>query len=263
MKGRRQQTLLQATTIVERRTTLLKHVRRFRELQQLYMVGFDPVLYARRKAAAGQPPLSPPDHVEDFPLFMLSGLVNKQDIRLFCPNGLSELEDRLCFAEASDSLERLRHHLRTRSFANIFKVANITGQIRNLRAREKQNRIDDKVRAAALKYRRARTALKNLRGAGAWERNLQVLNDQDIRALNERELTRQEQDAEAALHAANGIITQRDTEHAEAARRSQNGLSVGDGHSAPSWIWFTNTGSETINDPLTQKGVLIYLGLHP
>lgn len=224
------------------------------------MVGFDPVPYARKKAdarakATGQPPLPPPEHVEDYPLFMPSDLFTKQDVRLFCPNGLAELEDRIRFAETSDTLERLRHHLRTRSFANIFKVANITGQIRNSRAREKQNRIDDKVRAAALKYRRARAALKNLCGAGIWERNLQVLNDQDIRALNERELTRQEQDAEAALHAANGIITQRDTDHAEAARQSQNGLSVGDGHRAPSWIWFTNTGSENINDPLTQKGM--------
>lgn len=262
VKGLRQQTLLQTTTIIERRTTLLKRIRRFRELQHLYMVGFDPVLYAERKAeaqAAGSLPLPHPEHVEDFPLFMPSGLSTKQEVRLYCPNGLSELEDRLRFAEATDVLERLRHHLRTRSFANIFKIANITGQIRNSRAREQQSRIDDKVRAAALKYRRARLALKKLCGSGDWERNLQVLNDQDVRALNERELTRQEQDAQDALHRANGVITQRDTVLAEAARLNHTSLSVGDGHRAPSWIWFTNTGSETIRDVLTLKGAFINL----
>ncbi|KAF7974955.1 hypothetical protein HWV62_10677 [Athelia sp. TMB] len=260
--GRRNQTLLQSTTIVERRTTLLKRVARFRELQRLYMVGFDPVEYARTKEedrarAASRPSLPPPDHVENFPLFMPSGLNAGRDVDMFCPNGLAELEARLRFAEASDSLERLRHFLRTRSFNNIFKVANVTGQIRNTRAKEKQSRIDDNVRSSALKYRRARAALKSLRGPGDWERNLQVLNNTDIRALNERDLTRQEQDAEAALHAANGVITQQDRERAEETRRNQTGLSVGEGHRAPSWIWFTNTGAESMNDPLTRKALRV------
>ncbi|KAF7965306.1 hypothetical protein HWV62_44514 [Athelia sp. TMB] len=262
VNGRRQQTLLQTTSVTERRTTLLKRVQRFRELQRLYMVGFDPVLYAREKEDkrvenTSEEPSPPPERVEDFPLFMPSGLSTAQDIRKFCPNGLSDLEDRLRFAEASDTLERLKHHLRTRSFANIFKVANVTGQIRNTRAREQQSRIDDKVRAAALRYWCARTALKRLRGSGGWELYLQVLNNTDIRALNERELTRQEQDAEAALHAANGVVTQLDLERAAEARRTQKVVSVGEGHRAPSWIWFTNVGVEKITDPLTRKALRV------
>lgn len=229
------------------------------------MIGFDHVLYAREKEEvrareADEPPLAPPDHVEDFPLFMPSGLSTKAHVRLFCPNDLAGMEDRLRFAETSDTLECLRHHLRTRSFANIFKVANVTGQIRNTRAREQQHRIDDKVRAAALKYRRARAALKHLRGSGVWEQVLQVLNNQDIRALNERELTRQEQDQEAKRHAANGIVTQRDVDRAaEDGRRTQKVSSVGEGHRTPSWIWFTNVGVEKVNDPLTRKGAFIHV----
>lgn len=264
VKGRRNQTLLQTTSLVERRTTLLKRVQRFRELQRTYMIGFDHVLYAREKEearakAAKELPSPPPVHVEDFPLFMPSGLTTKAHVRIFCLNDLAGMEDRMRFAEATDALERLRHFLRTRSFANIFKVANVTGQVRSTRARESQNRIDDKVRAASQKYRRARAALKTLRGSGAWEEDLQVLKNQDIRALNERELTQQEQDEEAQLHAANGIVTQRDIDRAAEARRTQQSASLGEGRRAPSWIWYTNVGLERINDPLTRKGTSLQL----
>lgn len=267
VKGYRAQTLLQTTSLVERRTTLLKRVQRVRELQHVYMVGFDHAQYARDKAeaksrATGKPRVPPPEHIEDFPLFMPSELT-KAERRKFCPNNLAETEDRIRFAEASDALECLRHHLRTRSFANIFKVANITGQIRNSRAREKQSTIDDKVRGSALKYRRARDALKALRGPGPWELVLQVLEDGDIRALNERELTQDEKNAQAALHLKNGIVTVVDTELADQARRTQKSVSVGEGHRAPSWIWFTNVGVEKISDPLTRKGSSISLILSP
>src|SRR5882672_5898918 len=42
VSGLRKQTLLQTTSIVERRTVLLKRVQRFREIQRFYMPGFDP-----------------------------------------------------------------------------------------------------------------------------------------------------------------------------------------------------------------------------
>lgn len=224
-------------------------------------MGFDHVQYARDKAdaksrATGKPCVPPPEHVEDFPLLMPSEL-SKAERRKYCPNNLADTEDRIRFAEALDALERLRHHLRTRSFANIFKIANITGQTRNSRAREKQNTIDDKVRGSALKYRRARQALKNLRGLGPWELVLQVLDDGDIRALNERELTLQEKNAQEAVHFKNGVVTVEDTELADQARRTQKSVSVGEGHRTPSWIWMTSVGVEKISDPLTRKGMSV------
>lgn len=244
VKGLRKQTILQTTTLVERRTTLLKRYQRFRELQRVYMVGFDPIQYAQDKGKA-------PTHVEDFPLYMPSELT-KADARKYCPNGLAGTEDRIRYAEATDALESLRHHLRTRSFANRFKIANVTGQIRNTRARETQNRIDDRVRASAQQYRRARDALKSLRGGGDWELELQVLNNQDVRALNERELTQQEKNEANAVHVANGVVTPLDL---ETERRTQAAVSVGEGHRAPSWIWFRGFTAEKLDDPLTRKGM--------
>lgn len=205
------------------------------------MPGFDPVNH--------EPDEPSPEHVEDFILYLPSELT-KRDIRKFCPNGLAGLENRLRYAEATDSLEKLRHHLRTRSFANKFKVANVTGQIKNTRARETQARIDDKVNAAAATYRRARAAVKKLRGEGPWELKLQVLEKSDIRALNERELTQQEKSEVAAVHAANGVITSVDLED----ERRASTLAVGQGARAPSWIWFSGVNCEGLDDPMTRKG---------
>lgn len=167
------------------------------------MPGFDPINY--------KPDEPTPEHVEDFLLYMPSDL-SKRDMRKFCPNGLPALEDRLRYTEACDALEKLRHHLRTRSFTNKFKIANFTGQIKNTRAREAQARIDDRVNFAATTYRRARAAVKQLRGEGSWELKLQVLEQSNIRALNERKLTEQEKAEVVALHKANGVITSVDVE---------------------------------------------------
>ena len=129
VKGKQKQTLLQTTSTVERRTTLLKRIQRFREIQQVYMPGFDPKNSAHLERLT-LPDTSTSVHVEDCRLYMPSDL-SQSDCRKYCPGGLSDMEDRLRFAEACDTLENLRHHLQTRSFANRFKIANVTGQIHN------------------------------------------------------------------------------------------------------------------------------------
>ena len=190
-------------------------------------------------------------HVEDTKLYMPSDF-SEPDRRKYCPGGLAGMEDRLRYAEASDSLETLRHHLRTRSFTNRFKVANVTGQIHNTRARETQHRIDDKVRVAELQYRRARDALLKLRGKGPWEDTLKVLEQSDVRALNERELTAQEREDIRRLRERNGVVVADDEVHSE--RVLATVAAVGEGQRKPSWIWCTGNVFEGVNDPLTRAG---------
>lgn len=208
------------------------------------MSKFDPLSYAAAKPADTQ--------VEDFILYLPSDF-NATDRRKFCPNGLPELEDRVRYAEACDSLETLRHHLRTRSFANRFKVANVTGQINNTRARETQARIDDKVRASAVHYRRARAALVVLRAGkdAEWQKKLALLQQSDVRALNERELTQREKDEMVSLRVKNGVVSAQDIED---ERRQQAAVSVGEGRRKPSWIWYTGVLHEGLDDPMTRKG---------
>jgi len=157
------------------------------------MPGFDPKNSTHLERLASSPNTSSSTHVEDCKLYMPSDL-SQSDRRKYCPGGLSGMEDHLQFAEACDTLENLHHHLRTRSFANRFKIANVTGQIHNTHARETQHRIDNKVQAAELQYQHSRNALLRLRGHGSWEEKLQVLKQSDVRALNEQEMTAQEKE---------------------------------------------------------------------
>ena len=262
VSGLRKQTLLQTTSIVERRTVLLKRIQRFREIQRFYMPGFDPRNYTNTEHNdTTDSNISSTTAVENTKLYMPSEL-SASDRRKFCPNGLASVEDRIRFAEASDSLEDLRHHLRTRSFTNKFKIANITGQRKNTRAREVQHRIDDKVRVSELQYRRAREALKKLRGAGDWEDKLKVLEKSDVRALNERELNREEQDEQHRLRQRLGIVV----DHIQDERVVAQVAAVGEGQRRPSWIWFTGGGTaESMDDPLTRQGMLLvcaYIGAY-
>jgi hypothetical protein len=164
VKGLRKRTVLQTTSLVERRTTLLKRIQRFRDIQQLYMPELDPQQVARvlRSASANAPSTV---HVEDAILLMPSDLPDAQRHQ-YCAPGLAAVEDRLRYAEAYESLDHLRHHLRTRTFANKFKIKNVTGQKNNTRSRETQNHIDDKVKSSQLQYCRARNALWYFEGLG-------------------------------------------------------------------------------------------------
>jgi hypothetical protein len=255
VKGKQKQTLLQKTSTVERRTTLLKHIQRFRKLQEVYMPGLDPKGSAHLERLASDD-LSRSAHVEDCKLYMPSEL-SAQDRRKYCPAGLPAMEDRLCHAEATDSLENLHHHLRTCSFTNRFKIANVTGQIHNTRARETQHCIDDKVRAAELQYQRARGALLKLRGNGLWEESLRVLKQSDVRALNERELTVQEKEDVRRVRERIGVVVDKDDANTERAAAAV--AAVGEGQRRPSWIWFTGNVHEGVDDPLTCRGEYIVL----
>ena len=150
VKGKQKQTLLQKTSIVKRRTIILKCIQHFHEIQQLYMPGFDLKNHAHTEHLASTDP-SHSVHVEDCKLYLPSEL-SELDHRKYCPGRLATMEDHLHHAKASNSLENLCHHLRTCSFTNHFKVANIIRQIHNTCARETQHQIDDKVRTAESQY---------------------------------------------------------------------------------------------------------------
>lgn len=210
------------------------------------MVGFDYRSYANTP---------PSDNVEDFKLYMPSSLPTHAR-RQYCQVNLLHMEERVRDAEAHDALEDLRHHLRTRSHANKWKIANVTGQIHNTRARERQARIDDHVRASASRYCKARAALLDLRGHGEWEDELRVLDKSDVRALNERELTMQEKDDIRAVRRRIGIEVADDDIDDE--RASTAAAAVGAGQRRPSWIWFNGNGCEDIQDPATRAGEYLF-----
>jgi hypothetical protein len=260
VKGKQKQTLLQKTSVVEHRTVLLRRIQRFWEIQQVYMPGFDPKNRTHVERVASNPSHSV--HVEDSKLYMPSDL-SVADRHKYCPGGLAGMEDRLRSAEVSDSLKNVRHHLRTRSFVNRFKIANVTGQIHSTQAWESQHRIDDKVCVAVLQYRRARHALLMLWGPGPWEDDLKPLEQSDVHAFNERELTAQEKEDVRRLRERNGVVVEADEANEE--RVLSTVAAVGEGQRRPSWIWFTGNVHEGVDDPLTRAGepyVILFITLN-
>ncbi|KAI0037517.1 hypothetical protein FA95DRAFT_1476277, partial [Auriscalpium vulgare] len=130
---------------------------------------------------------------ESIALYMPSSF-RAEDRDRFCDAELVAMEARLRYAHACDALEELRRQLRLRTYFNQWKIKNVTGQNPNTRARGLQSRVEDKVKAAAARYRRCRAAYLALSGHGDWERRLQVLEDHDIRGLGERAVRAQEEE---------------------------------------------------------------------
>ncbi|KAJ6475381.1 hypothetical protein C8R45DRAFT_1159328 [Mycena sanguinolenta] len=106
--------------------------------------------------------------------------------------GLPDIEATLRETEAHETLEALRQGLRVRTLMNRPRPRNTTGQRALTRGQGILPQNNAKIHKAKLRYRYVRNALSRLRGHSEWEWVLQVLNDNDIRALNERAVTVEE-----------------------------------------------------------------------
>ena len=227
MKEKKTPTALQTANFQEHRVALRKKIQHFRTLQVEYMPGLRSVLRN-------------PDILDDSPDILAENIrlqfpseLASADRDRACANGITDVEARICHAEASEALDDLRRYLRTRTSLNKWRVKNISGQHKSTRARALQHRVDVKVYNSTTRYRHSRKALLTLRGPGEWERTLQVLLDGDVRALNERELTQREKE-QREFRTANGMRTADD---------SREGIAVvgalGEGRRTLSWIWLT------------------------
>lgn len=235
-----QPTALQSTSIVERRTVLLKRLTRFREIQQIYMPSVDAQVLAHESRSSSTTPV----HIEDAKLFMPSELTSTQREE-YCHEGIADTENRLRYAEAFDSLEDLRRQLRTRTYISRFKIKNVTGQKANTRARDKQSTIDASVKSSELRYCRARKALLALRGPGDWEETLKVLHPSDVRGLNERGLNDQEKEDERQVRVKAGLPA----DDFNDVRIISKPVAVGEGARRPSWLWYSSSTGEDMADP--------------
>ncbi|KAJ6461985.1 hypothetical protein C8R47DRAFT_993232 [Mycena vitilis] len=212
---RKTRTTIQATALQRQRTLLLGKVSALRDVQETYMPGL--------RAWVGQqnPPLPRANNAkpETIEIYLPSAI--PPDVRAaVCVPGLVQHEDDLRNAQALEALGDLRSGLRTRMFANQFKRRLTSSQGSFTKSRTLTDSIEDRIRAAAARYRSARAALLQLRGAGDWEDVLKVLNKADIRGMNERAMN--------------------DEEKAENKREGRRQLS---------WIWYTSpSGSDTTAD---------------
>lgn len=95
------------------------------------------------------------------------------------------LEDKLWTAQCQDSLEGLRNVIRLKTRMVQFKNKQVRGQREGTRSRTLIDRVHNRARGFAEKYRAARQAKLQLVGSGIWEQSLRVLLDSDIRSYSE------------------------------------------------------------------------------
>ncbi|KAJ7175600.1 hypothetical protein C8R46DRAFT_890642 [Mycena filopes] len=127
-------------------------------------------------------------------LFMPSDLSSGAVRKRACAKGLDGVEARLRDGEVREALDDLRDGLRTRTATTGFKIRNWSGQRALTRGQGILCLVNLKIHGCKLRYRYSRHCLLKLKEHGDWEKELEILTEDDVRALNERALTKAERE---------------------------------------------------------------------
>ncbi|PPQ77497.1 hypothetical protein CVT26_006143 [Gymnopilus dilepis] len=191
--------------LVEQRNVLRTRLRTYEQLVPIYMPGLlqylEDMAKESAKASVSCSPESTakPSHHPEHADVWLPSRISAAARGTVCREGLSTVEERLRHGQCSDALDGLRQVLRLKSRMIQFKNKNIRGQREGTRSRAVIDRVHDRARAAAAKYRAARAALYDLRGPGDWERTFRVLEDRDIRGYQDPDRLRPKQGRQGVL----------------------------------------------------------------
>jgi hypothetical protein len=103
-----------------------------------------------------------------------------------------------------------------------------------------------KIHKAKLCYQYAQNTLMRLRGHRSWEKELRVLEENDVDALNEHALTAEEAEQRNALHDYESIIVE------EGGVAALGTVALGEGRQTLSWIWYTAKSAEPTEAELVE-----------
>jgi len=170
---------MQAASIQEKRNALMRRIKKWQELQPVYMPG------------AAIPLLRPPeDNIEDdnietaetVPLLLPSSLDTATRERV-CVQQVAEHERLLRTAQLQDSLAELRHtrKIRRKLLMNHYIQIAGQGQRANTRSRAVLNSVESRITKFVERYRLAYRALLQLDPDGDWRETFLELKDNDNR----------------------------------------------------------------------------------
>ena len=188
----------QKATLLKRRGALFHQIKKWRELQVIYMPGVI-------DANASDPGSSRKEKAELMKLWLPSQLEDPDERALLCIPGVISSEKELRFGQLQDSLDDLRKARRIRCGLITFHKIQLSGEGQKVQTKSRavvqtiQDRIDKSVR----RYRVARNALLRLDPGGDWERLYPPLTEADNRGPG----------------------------------KEQEEVSASDGQYIPSWIW--------------------------
>ncbi|PPR05446.1 hypothetical protein CVT24_007945, partial [Panaeolus cyanescens] len=194
-----------------------------------------------------------------------------------CVEELPGIEEKLRTSHCYDSLNELRNSLRIKDRLVNWKNRNIRGQRDGTRSRAIIDRIHQRARQAAQKYRVSRQAKLALSGAGEWEKNLRLLREVDIRTYREPEplplatarpgtvTSEVQSSSDSAAEDSNMDVDKADPApffsgedpHAQPTRERTQKDGTGESRKVLSWIWLMekeegmdkSADPDTVSDP--------------
>ena len=238
--------------LTELRNLLRSRLRGWEQLLPIYMPGL--LQYQADMASSRTPPST--DNPEDVEIWLPSRIPDATQRLGICRDGLPAIEERIRTAQCHDALEGIRHTLKIKSRMIFFKNKNVRGQRDGTRSRSVIDRIHERARTLAAKYRASRVAKRALSGPGEWENELQVLEDCDVRGYQDPNQLRvrkgrrgtldDEQVADVEADSPKDIDDEeRDIRLINEERERRDG--TGETRRTISWIWMSrtpNTGNE-------------------
>lgn len=196
------------------------------------------------------------DHPEDHRLWLPSAVPQPHRSHVCLP-GPIDCEQQLRLAQMSDALNGLRQILKIKSRMVQFKNKNLRGQRDGTRSRAIIDRVHERAKASATKYRVARASYLALSGPGEWEETYRILNDADIRGYQDPDAIRTRvgrrgihEDGEAPVVQELGGGAEEDTlDLHNQTRERRDG--TGETRRTLSWIW--SVGKQVRRDVATAE----------
>ena len=239
-------TVRQESTLTEQRNILRSRIRAWDQVGPIYMPGL--LQYQTVTLPTSSSPLSLPrtDNPEDYLLWVPSKIPTEYRATV-CQKGLAEIEAKLRTAQCQDALEGIRNVLKMKTRMIAFKNRNIRGQRQGTRSRVVIDRVHERARNTAEKYRASRAAKLELEGHGIWEETLHELKDEDIRGYQDPNRLRVRRGRRGVLE---DEAVEAPGDDAEAMDVDGDGISLwpqertrrdgtGETRRALSWIWTT------------------------
>jgi hypothetical protein len=179
-------TVRQSSSLTEQRNILQARLRGWEEILPIYMPGL-----LQHRASFEADTLGPSSqsvagagHPENTTIWLPSQIPNHFRSRV-CYQGLAAIEEKIRTASCYDSLDAIRNVLNVKSRLVYFKNKSSRGQREGNRSRTIIDRVHERARVAAERYRAARRGKLALAGAGDWGEVLRVLEDGDIRGYQD------------------------------------------------------------------------------
>jgi hypothetical protein len=245
--------VFEETSNSKRRTTLLRRIRKFREVQ----VDLIPTIRSHVDVVDGDVSIEP----EIMPLLLPSDVYfDDKDCSAIFSSDILYIEAQLREAQASDALAELRNKLRARGVAAQYKTKMPKSQGMFTRQRTLEDQIRRKIQVASETYTTARNCLLRLKVPGDWSNSLKELRPEDIRGINERLMLEEEKEVFRLAQRHAGV----DPKETEQFLDGEYGapptvtitplLARGEGKRPPiSWIWYSVTLTGMSDDEVAER----------